>query len=101
MIGQIVAHGRTAQDRRNLNAHLWKTAGQVPSLIEQVNVAGATTDEALQVMQILRSARGAVRIGFWHIVLSPRTLLGPAERHRAIAAVVAEFGAMEDRKSVV
>ncbi len=31
MIGQIVAHGRTAQDRRNLNIHLWKTAGQVPT----------------------------------------------------------------------
>ncbi|WP_419505962.1 hypothetical protein [Methylobacterium hispanicum] len=51
-------------------------------------------------MQILRSARGAVRIGFWHIVLSLRTLLGPAERCRAIAAVVAEFGAMEHPRLV-
>lgn len=75
-----------------LDAHLWKEKDQHPHLIEMRNLCVHCTLDGMQVMAALK-ARSRADIAFWHIYISPRRSLTPAEATKVVDLAVDELRA--------
>lgn len=97
MIGQVVRHGRTKKDAKNLHAHLMKGAG---TRFEVLNSGAPNLSEAMADMMIARDGSRA-EAAFLHISISPSRDMSDNELHRVCDIVMRHFSAEENQAVVV
>jgi len=97
MIGQIVRHGRTKKDAKNLHAHLMKGVG---TRFEVLNSAAPNLSEAMADMMIARDGSRA-EAAFLHIAISPSRDMSDDELHRVCDIVMRHFSADENQAVLV
>jgi len=97
MIGQIVRHGRTKKDVKNLHAHLMKGSG---TRFEVLNSAAPDLQET---MNDMITARGGSRAdsAFLHISLSPSRDMTDDELRKTAEIVMKHFNADEHQAVLV
>jgi len=97
MIGQIVRHGRTKKDVKNLHAHLIKGAG---TRFEVLNSAAPDLQEAMSDMIVARDGSRADS-AFLHISLSPSRDMTDDELRKTAEIVMKHFNADEHQAVLV
>ncbi|MDP8250859.1 relaxase/mobilization nuclease domain-containing protein, partial [Pseudochrobactrum saccharolyticum] len=97
MIGQVVRHGKTKKDAKNLYAHLMKGAG---TRFEVLNSAAPNLSEAMADMMIARDGSRA-EAAFLHIAISPSRDMSDDELHRVCDIVMRHFSAEENQAVLV
>jgi len=97
MIGQIVRHGRTKKDAKNLHAHLMKGSG---TRFEVLNSAAPDLQETMSDMIIARDGSRADS-AFLHISLSPSRDMTDDELRKTAEIVMKHFNADEHQAVLV
>jgi len=97
MIGQIVRHGRTKKDAKNLHGHLMKGAG---TRFEVLNSAAPDLQETMNDMIIARDGSRA-ESAFLHISLSPSRDMTDDELRKTAEIVMKHFNADEHQAVLV
>lgn len=95
MIGQVVRHGRTTRDSKNLEAHLLKDAG---ARIEILNSVAPDLYAAMSDMQLARDGSRA-ESAFLHLSISPARNMNDDELRHVANIVIRHFGA-DDHQAV-
>ncbi len=96
MIGQLVKHGRSARDAKNLAAHLMKDPA---AEFEVINSAAEDLSSAMADMQLMRDASKA-DAAFLHLSLSPSRDMTNDELRRVAEISMKHMGA-EDHQAVL
>lgn len=94
MIGNVVSHGRTVRDVRNLISHLLKTEVNERVVVRVDNMLAGDLPAALRDMQLMRDGTKA-DAAFLHISVSPSTQMSDEEAHRAGDIVLNHLGMAE------
>ena len=79
MIIKAFKYGSGKESARRLNRHLWKQEDQRVEWSETRNLYVRDTEAGMRVMRRLQGGSLA-KIVFWHIVISPRTMLNEIDR---------------------
>ncbi len=91
MIGNIVSHGRSARDARNLVSHLLKTEMNERVEVRVDNMLVGDLPSALRDMRLMRDSTKA-NAAFLHISISPSIQLSDKDLHRAGDIVLRHLG---------
>lgn len=94
MIGNVVSHGRSGRDARNLSAHLLKTEQNERVAVRIDNMLATDLPASLRDMQLMRDGTRA-DAAFLHISISPGRQMTDAEVHRAGDIVLRHLGMAE------
>lgn len=91
MIGNVVSHGRSARDARNLVSHLLKTDMNERIEVRIDNMLAGELPGALRDMQLMRDSTKA-DAAFLHISISPSIQMSDEDVHRAGDIVLRHLG---------
>lgn len=94
MIGNVVSHGRSGRDARNLCAHLLKTEMNERVAVRIDALLSPDLPTALRDMQLMRDGTKA-DAAFLHVSISPGRQMSDAEMHRAGDIVLRHLGMAE------
>lgn len=95
MIGNVVSHGRSGRDARNLCAHLLKTEMNERVAVRIDNMLSSDLPVSLRDMQLMRDGTKA-DAAFLHISISPGRQMTDAELHLAGDIVLRHLGMAEN-----
>jgi hypothetical protein len=95
MIGNVVSHGRSGRDARNLCAHLLKMEMNERVAVRIENMLSTDLPSSLRDMQLMRDGTRA-DAAFLHISISPGRQMTDAEVHRAGDIVLRHLGMAEN-----
>lgn len=95
MIGNVVSHGRSGRDVRNLASHLLKTEMNERIVVRVDNMLSIDLPASLRDMQLMRDATKA-DAAFLHISISPGRQMTDAELHLAGDIVLRHLGMAEN-----
>jgi hypothetical protein len=95
MIGNVVSHGRSGRDARNLCAHLLKTEMNERVAVRIDAMLAPDLPTALRDMQLMRDGTKA-DAAFLHVSISPGRQMSDAEMHRAGDIVLRHLGMAEN-----
>lgn len=95
MIGNVVSHGRSGRDARNLCAHLLKMEMNERVAVRIDNMLSTDLPSSLRDMQLMRDGTRA-DAAFLHISISPGRQMTDAEVHRAGDIVLRHLGMAEN-----
>lgn len=97
MIGQVVKHGRTKRDAKNLHAHLMKDHAC------KVEILNSVAPDLSEIMSDMAMARDGSRseTAFLHISLSPSRDLSDDEMRKVAGIVMQHFDAEDHQAALV
>lgn len=95
MIGNVVSHGRSGRDARNLASHLLKTEMNERIAVRVDNMLSIDLPASLRDMQLMRDGTKA-DAAFLHISISPGRQMTDAELHLAGDIVLRHLGMAEN-----